>query len=169
MAIGINKKAWEKIGITAGWRIPSPVIKTAQSDIAANMQSFYESSQDLNPDGPDFAVDIRKDRVPLPMSVRRQINNGLQAIGTYHQSIPMGEIISILKSANVILIQEDGTHWEGFVLTAAECGSENAKPFRFELAFKTDSNARYLPCESMLVMSACRMPSGKIELVMYLS
>lgn len=175
MAIGINKKYWEKIGEAAGWRKTPVQVKLAQSEISKNINDFYASTQDFDTNEPNFAVDIRRDTISIPNGVRVKINNALSDLGNYHKNIPIQEIIRILHSNGVIMLQEDGTHWEGFVLPTGQCGavddsgkSKNS-PFHFDLAFKSSGNARYLPCENNLVMSACTMPSGNIEIVTYIS
>lgn len=178
MAIGINKAVWERVGQKAGWLKTTTPVKTAQdarAQIAQNQENFYSTSQDTNPDGDNFAVDIRRNSISIPSSARAKATNALAALGDFHDRIPMSEIIDILKGNGIIIIQEDGTHWEGFVMPTGDAGAtddsgkpKNA-PFYFDLAFKHPTLGKYLPCNNRLSMSAVKMPSGKIEVVTYIT
>ena len=178
MAIGINRKMWEKIGAATGWL---PVKKTANADfpsleqIKKNMDEFHSKAQDMFPNQPDFAVDFRKQHISIPNNVRGRINNAIHALGSYHKRIPLREIISILEKENCVLIQEDGTIWSGMVFPTGQCGETDSfgrsknNPFTFDLAYKTPDDVRYRPCNNVLVMQACIMPSESIEVVAYVS
>lgn len=152
MTIFINRKLWKQIGIKSGWLDPS--IKTAQAN-------------------DEMLVDMGSTTISLPSNIRRSINTKLNNLGNYHKVIPLEAINSILEQNNCILLQEDGTKWSGFVAPTGYCGetdqsgrSKNS-PMKFELAYKKDG--KYFLVENSLWMSACKMPSEKIEIVAYIS
>ena len=120
-------------------------------------------------DAKRFSDDLSRSRKSLG-AVRSKINKELHALGNYFSEIPLPEIVSILKKYNVILLQEDGTLWSGFVTTQGECGSDQANrsgPMKFELAGKTDHG--YFISNNYLIMTVCTMPSGRLEIIVYIS
>jgi hypothetical protein len=135
------------------------------------MDEFHATRQNFDPSQPDFAVDPRMSKVQLSSKHRNAINTAIRGLGDYHQKIPLQQIIDILTANNVIILQEDGTPWEGFVMPTGECGETDSAgkskncPFHFELAYKSDGNVKYLPCQNQLIMTACTMPSGKLEVI----
>jgi hypothetical protein len=82
---------------------------------------------------------------------RTQINRKLAALPTYHDSIPLQQIFNILAESDVQVLDVDGTPWSGIL-----CG-ENASA-----TFQTNVKAS-------LYLSWYRMPSGKYEIVSYVS
>lgn len=154
MKITLSKSQWEKIGDEAGWT------KTATQ---------IPNTQNQNPDESNFAVDL----VGIKRSLgkfKSKINNEIHALGNFFVQIPLEQIWAILKRYNAIVLQEDGTKWSGFVTTQGDCGSEQANrtgSMRFDLAVKTDSG--YFISTNALIMSVCTMPSGKLEVVAYVS
>lgn len=128
------------------------------------------NTQNQNPDSNDFAVDLAARHKSLPGAVKSRISKEIHALGNYFNQIPLEQIDAILKKYDVVMIQEDGTKWSGFVTTQGECGSDQANkqgPMKFDLANKTDSG--YTPCNNVLIMTVCTMPSGRLEIVAYIS
>jgi len=134
--------------------------------------SWYKRSQyiqDVYPTKDNFMVNLRGKTKAIDSSRKNAINKELHALGSYFKDIPLDEIFGILKSHDVWPIQEDGTPWSGFVTVQGECGSEKAtqSPMMFDLAVK--GQLGYLPSRNKLIMTACTMPSGTIEIVVYVS
>lgn len=101
--------------------------------------------------------------------VRNKINKELQALGDYHKGIPLGTIFGILKKYGIMVIQEDGTEWSGF-LTGREGRAE------FDVAdinSKEDSTNQYTRVfDHVLVMTWYKTENRKdrtYEVITYLS
>lgn len=141
----------------------------SHEQIRRNMNTFFAEHQNMNPNAPNFAVDIRGKSKSIPANIKRKLNNALHDLGNYHVKIPNEQIFNICKQNGVVPLQEDGTEWSGFLLGNAECGSEKAKNQRvnFELAFKTEEGI-YIPANNVLSLSWCTMNSGKYEVVCYI-
>ena len=140
--------------------------------IRRNMNSFIANSQNINPDAPNFAVDIRLKKIAIPQSIKNKINKKIHGLGNYHSSIPINEIFNICKEYNVIPIQENGAKWEGFLIGGAECGSEEAKNQQvlFNITFKI--NEEYMPSKNNISLSWCKLSSrdeSNYEIVCYIS
>lgn len=145
-------------------KIAKKIIITAPQTIKKAQNTF----QNNDPQMPNFRVDL-SGRGTSILS-KSKINKALHGLGNYFKEIPLNEITEILKNNEVILLQEDGTPWSGFVMSGGECGSEKANkvnPFTFDLGVKKNNN--YLVANNKLIMSVCTMPSGKLEVIMYIS
>lgn len=131
--------------------------------------SKIPNTQSVNPDARDFAVELGTGGKSIPSSIKKSINKEIHAMGNYHQQIPISEIFSILRKYHVVPLQEDGAVWSGFVTSQGDCGSEKATqgPMQFDLA--TLEGAEYVCSSNWLIMSACTMPSGRMEIVAYVS
>ncbi len=159
----LSKREWIETGRLAGW------IKTAEK---------IPGTQNVDPDAPDFAVDLGIGTKTLPDGRRRNINKLIGSMSNYFTEIPLDEIVSALRSQDVVMLQEDGTLWGGWVTTQGECGHDKA-PMVFELAGKFENkqhalddvldNHEYHLLNNSLVMSVCTMPSGKLEVVAYVA
>lgn len=90
--------------------------------------------------------------------VRKAINKALYPLtAIYHAEIPLDEIFGILKSHGLIVVQEDGTPWEGIL-----CGNDASGVF--------DLTGDGQPVENgQLVMQWYRMSSGRWEVNCYVS
>lgn len=103
--------------------------------------------------------------VKMPTSTRKFLNKRLQENFSkkYHPSIPLKEIFELLRGAGVIVVQEDGTEWSGFL--TGDKGKAN-----FELQLVDEVSGEKKPIKDcMLVMSWYKMPSGSWEINCYLS
>ncbi len=132
--------------------------------------NWYKAAQIQNKiDSEDLMVDMASDRKSIPSNIKRVLNHEIHAIGNYHSQIPLDKIKEILKTNSVIMVQEDGTPWSGFLMGKAECGTEDAKKqyADIDLAFKKDNN--YILSNNTLHVSWCLMPSGRYEVVCYIS
>jgi hypothetical protein len=138
--------------------------------INSNMNEFFKTRQNSNPDEPHFAVDTRNKNVAISPSAKSAITKVLHALGKeYYQRIPLDEIFGVCKANGVVPLQEDGTEWSGFMSSQGPCGSDNAnrEPIRMELATQTPEG--YMPAKNELIMTICTMASGNLEFVGYLS
>lgn len=89
-------------------------------------------------------------RAILPAKVRNAINTGIYRLGSYFDSIPLDKLTDILDKNGVVLLQEDGTPYEGFF-----CGADGEA--RLELGLKesgTELNGfmKYEPVSNALLI-----------------
>ena len=152
---------WEAVSI----KTPSPSILFG---LEPKKAAQIPNTQNQNPDENNFAVDLSGMKRSMGIS-KSKINNEIHKLGNFFQQIPLEQISAILKKYGVIMLQEDGTLWSGFVTTQGECGSDKARtgPMHFDLAVKIGDN--YTMSTNVLVMTVCTMPSGKLEVVAYVS
>lgn len=135
---------------------------------------FIAESQNINPNEPNFAVDLRLGTRPIPPNSRKKINDAIHDLGNFHESIPLDEIFSICEANGVVVLQEDGTKWSGMLMGGAECGSEKARNqfALFDLAVKND-HGEYVPSSHAMNLSWCKMGnalrSDKYEIVCYVN
>lgn len=159
--IKLSKKEWLSIGKQAQWISPEEIQK--------NMDEFIEDKQQTNPSADDFAIDMRGRKFAVPSNLKSKAIRILHEFGrNYHNNFP--DIFEALGSIGIIVLQEDGTRWSGMIGSQGECGSEkanNAPPIRLQLAANIDGT--YQLCKNDLIMAICTMPSGKLEIVAYLS
>ena len=104
-------------------------------------------------------VDINKE-MKLPASDRKKGQKALLEFlkPTYFDGIPMEEIMKVLKdSADIEVVQEDGSRWSGMLL-----GDSAADSFDLGKDGKLINN-------TSLFLSWYKMPSGKMEVIGYLS
>ncbi len=160
--IKLNKTDWERIGKFAGWLDPD--------EMRSTIANFYDNSTKVDPSSPNFAVDMRI-RKKLPANLRKKVNIQLSNLtrNRYFDTYPADEVKEILNSVDAIMVQEDGAQWSGFIGPTGECGDDKNRPFYFDIAFKDSQTGQYILSDSRLVTTLCIMPSGKLELVHYLS
>ena len=104
-------------------------------------------------------VDMNKE-MKLPASDRKKGQKALLEFlkPTYFDGIPMEEIMKVLKdSADIEVVQEDGSRWSGMLL-----GDSAADSFDLGKDGKLINN-------TSLFLSWYKMPSGKMEVIGYLS
>jgi hypothetical protein len=102
----------------------------------------------------------------LPRNIRTKVNRALTELtsGKYFESIPNDNISKILKEYGLILLQEDGTEWSGFLL-----GDNSRAHFDVGYIKTKNSDNRYVAIDNVaLIMSWYKMPSGRYEIVVYL-
>lgn len=137
--------------------------------IQKNMDDFMVDKQQSDPTSDDFAIDMRGREFPLPTNLKSQAINVLHEVGKrYYDRFP--EIFESLENIGIVVLQEDGTPWAGMIGSQGECGSQkatNAAPIRLKLAANIDG--KYQLVRNDLIMAICTMPSGKLEIVAYLS
>ena len=177
--ITLSKKEWEEIGKTAQWMNAGPDKVRQENEksywlepdqMRRNMEEFYSKSDNKDPNASNFAVDIRK-RVSLPPNLRRKAGNKFADLtrNNYFERYPLEEVEAILSSIDALIVQEDGTKWSGMIGPTGQCGDEKNRPFSFDIAFRHPKTGEYVLSTSQLVTTLCTMPSGKLELVTYLS
>jgi hypothetical protein len=135
----------------------------------ANRRSFISEHQNLYPQADNFAVDMMAKKQSLPATIKNRINKSIYNIllNKHFESIPLKEIMDACEAQDVIVLQEDGTKWGGFLTGGSECGSKEAESQHalFELAYKKDD--AYYITKNALSMTWCTMHSGKYEIVAY--
>jgi len=113
----------------------------------------------------EFQVNMEAKPVKFPTKLRGYLNKQLQKeFGTtYFPSIPLKEIFDVLKKSYVVVVQEDGTPWSGFLM--GDKGRDN-----FEMATLDNVSGDYIMIkDSVLVLTWYKMTSGKYEIVIYIS
>jgi hypothetical protein len=101
-------------------------------------------------------------------SIRSQMNREIHAITQgYHDQIPLSKIFDVLTKLGYQPVQEDGTPWSGMLVGGAECGSEQARSqvATIDIVRKEDNATM----NNALYLSWCKMPSGRYEIVSYIS
>lgn len=90
----------------------------------------------------------------LKSSVRSTVNRKLYDLTArkYFDAIPLDEIFAVIRDAGSLVLQEDGTEWNGLL-----CGSEGNCIF----ALRDSKHG--------LSLSWYRMPSGRYEIVTYVN
>jgi len=94
----------------------------------------------------------------LSPKVKKHIMKEIYALGTYHPSIPLDELFSILNRYAIDAIQEDGTPWSGFL-----CGEQGQ--CNFELVYMPTHEL----LKHMLVLTWYKFETGRYEIVSYIS
>ena len=104
---------------------------------------------------------IKESDLRIKATFKKKLNNLISDImaPNYFREFPIDEIDGVLRKNGLMLVQEDGTPWEGF-FTGRE-GRAN-----IELA-TTDTNEIIENCT--LALTWYKMGSGKYEIVAYLS
>jgi hypothetical protein len=106
----------------------------------------------------------------LPASAKRPLNKLLYDLTSqgYHDSILINEIGDLLRKHGVLMLQEDGTEFSG--VFAGEDGRAEIEIGTTNIAREIDGVPVYTPfTNTMLVITWHKMPSGKYEVVAYLS
>jgi len=125
--------------------------------------------QHRNPKDQNFMADTSYKKASIPAKIKNQVNKQLHDLGNFHEKIPVGKIFDILENIGIIPLQEDYTPWSGMLLGGAECGTEEAKNQRTILSLAINIGDKFVVANNSLSMSWCKMPSGKYEIVTYLS
>lgn len=93
--------------------------------------------------------------------VNRELGKVLKSV--YFEAIPLKDIDSALRKHDMMLLQEDGTPWSGII-----CGNEGQADFLVGPCTWNDAlSTPYGNC--VFHMSWYRMPSGRYEVIGYLS
>jgi len=106
----------------------------------------------------------RKKKLTLKQNERKKVNRRLTKLDNYHIQIPIQDIQNILNQFDMIMLQEDYTEWSGMLL--GERGQEY-----FDVGPIDSYDGRfYKPYDNTsLALSWYTMPSGKYEIVTYLT
>ena len=111
----------------------------------------------------DEIVDMEAKSIKLPKKIKDYLNSRLyKDYGkTYLDQIPLREIIRLLQSELVRVLQEDGTPWSGFL--TGDKGST-----KFDIAYK-DTDGKYKVVDCYLIFEWYKIQSGKFEINTYIS
>jgi hypothetical protein len=113
----------------------------------------------------DFISKVRANQ-----GLRNKINKDLHKImkPTYFNSVPLKDIFNMLNKHGIVVLQDDQTEWSGFLLG----GVKQTEQIVFRLGWKEtkDQDKRYQVISNMaLNLSYYKMPSGKYEVIAYVS
>lgn len=137
----------------------------------ANRKGFLSEHQNINPQAPNFAVDMSAKPKAIPPTIKNRINKAIHKATSnkWFDSVPLNEIMEACEINNVVMLQEDGKRWGGWLLGGAECGSEEARKqnVTFQVALKLE-DGHYNITKNGVVLSWCAMGSGKLEIVCYI-
>lgn len=110
----------------------------------------------------------------LRTSDRKKINKELTNLTSpknktkYFNSIPLTDIFNILKKYGVIVIQEDGSEWSGFLI--GRSSTTHFDVASIDTKNNTIGKSTYTPyTNTMLNLQYHKMQSGKYEIVVYMS
>jgi len=112
----------------------------------------------------DKYLNEKRKKLTLKQNIKKKINTKLTRLDNYHDKIPLKDIQDILEQFDIIILQEDFTKWSGFLMGKEgqeyfDIGPENSYDGRF-----------YQPYDNIsLALSWYTMPSGKYEIVTYLT
>lgn len=155
--------------------------------INKNMDEFMSTQQQNSTDSGNFAIDLRSKPIAIKPAIRKAINSKLHDLGNFHVEIPLQQIFDILAEFNTVALQEDGKPWSGMLLGGAECGTDKARDqmVNFILAHKPGEdeyimnpfgggqfklpNGGYKLAKQGLLLTWCKMSSGKYEIVSYVN
>lgn len=100
--------------------------------------------------------------------VRRKLNDRLHDVlkPTYFDSIPLDTIKGVLREFDVVMLQEDNTEWTGFIT-----GREGRMSVDLaDASYSFGPGESYVPFRNtMFVMTWHKMPSGRYEVIAYVS
>jgi hypothetical protein len=143
-----------------------------QEQYQANKKGFMSEHQNISPQAPNFAVDMSAKQLALSTSQKNRINKGIHALITnkYFDKIPLQDIVDICLANGVVVLQEDGEIFKGFLIGGAECGSPEAEKqyAEFELATRKEDNTHQI-AKNLLLLRWCKMPSGRYEILCHVS
>lgn len=148
--------------------------KTAESTKLMN-----KIAQNLENEGfePPFQMEVKKERLypngRLDPTTRNMLNDDIRNLITpdnktiYFDAIPLQDLIEILKGQGLLILQEDNTPWDGFLL-----GRDSSAVFpiaAFESAKDEGSWTSYEPLKNAtLALQWYKMPeSGRYEINAY--
>lgn len=118
----------------------------------------------------EFFESMSKKATLLSPTLRNKVNDALSSkkLGSYFAFMPMKKIQEILKKYGILMVQSDGTEWEGFI----SAGSGYQKEM-IDIAFldsKNEEGVYSIINNSALVLGWEKMEhNGKLEVTCYLS
>lgn len=120
---------------------------------------------------PSPSADINSRPITMPPRIKKTLSNGVADIlrPTRFEQIPLKEIFNLFELHHVMAIQEDGTSWSGFLLGDAECGDDRTRDQVVHFPLAIDTGSEWKVTTTHFHLSWCRMPSGKKEVIGYIS
>lgn len=144
------------------------IIKMTRKDwVKIGQQADFFQHQ--NPEDPNFMADESGRKFAIPGKIKNKVNKDLHALGNFHVQIPLEQIFKIINDVGIIPLQEDNTPWSGMLIGGAECGSEETKNQVVNFSLAINIGDKFVVSNNSLSLSWCKMPSGKYEIVTYLS
>lgn len=152
-------------------RAPNKVDVVSPSDMLSAGENMRRAAGIL--EGRNLPKVDSYSEVPVPpkttAKTRSQLNNALHRAlpGNYYDGVPIDELQDALKAEGYVLLQEDGTPWSGMFLGSGEALLEMGK---LDYGRELNGLATYKPVpNSGLRMTWYQMPSGKMEIVKYIT
>lgn len=137
----------------------------------ANRKGFLSEHQNINPQAPNFAVDITGKQKAIPPTIKNRINKAIHKATSnkWFDAIPLDEIMNACETNDVVILQEDGKKWSGFLMGNAECGTEDTRNQTtiFQVAHKQE-DGNYVITKNGVYLSWCAIGNGKLEIVCYI-
>ena len=113
----------------------------------------------------------KKRPISVPQGQKNKAQKALyEATKGYHPGMPTEAILEALALYGFVPVGEDGEKWSGMLIGSAKCGSEEAKDQRVSLpTVMMGADGKWGMTNMYLSISYCKMPSGRYEVVSYLS
>jgi hypothetical protein len=105
-------------------------------------------------------------KMKISKTVKNKINRYLYLLGfnKWYTNIPLTYVFDKLKEFDLIPLQEDNTEWEGIL-----CGYQASMNVPLGISSSITTDGMYKPSNLYLSFSWYKMPSGKYEIVSYVS
>ncbi len=101
-------------------------------------------------------VNVMSEMIEMNANIKR-INKELVNLGTYHKNIPVDKIFAVLALHEVVVLQEDGTPFQGFF-----CGEQGRVGLDIKMQYHP------FPIKNKrLQVSWYKMQSGNFEVIAY--
>lgn len=153
------------------WKYNPWAVCHSKIDSKEEPEKYERCVMDVKKKQKKAQVDIQQkidDSPALSPKVKRRINDSLYSLTlNYQPEIPLKAIFHILHENGIKPLQEDGSDWSGLLMGQKECGTPEASNQKAHIELARISNGVVL--NSYLVLTWCTMPSGKYEVLAYLS
>lgn len=116
-------------------------------------------------------VDMNAKPNPMPSKLKNTLQNEVHRIlkPTYFEQIPLKDIFDVFAANGVMAVQEDGTKWSGMLVGGKGCGEDGAESQRADIELAIKNGPWWKITTSALSITWCKMPSGKMEVIGYIS
>lgn len=118
---------------------------------------------------------INEARITLKAPIKKKINKELINLTTpknktiYFRQIPLQDIWSILRKYGVIVLQEDGTKWDGFLVGRQAQTYFDIAPIDSEIEGHSKYRIHVPYDNARLALSWYKMTSGNYEVTTYIT
>ena len=118
---------------------------------------------------------LNEARVTLKAPIKKKINKELINLTTpkhktqYFREIPLQDIWNILKKYGVVVLQEDGTKWDGFLTGRSAQTYFDIAPVNSEVEGHSKYRIHIPYTNAKLALSWHKMSSGNYEVITYIT